>query len=157
MKDGLTIAADRLGSLLNLSPTVTGVALQKLADEKLIEVPAQQPLVLLPLVATTDAAEAYALAVVSEINRLTGRHFKVTAETVTRAKALLRARIKVDTTLAVVRFKAGTWGKDPKMAEYIQPSTLMRLSKVKEYIGQMEAGPARVNGGGETFKQLGDD
>ncbi len=114
-------------------------------------------LALLPVVATTDAAKGYAEVVVDLINSLTGRHFKVTAETVTRAKALLRARIKVDRMLAIVRFVAGKWSPDPKMAEYVQPSTLMRVSNAKKYGEAMDAGPARVGGGTAGFKMLGDE
>ena len=123
----------------------------------LVEDTAPQPLTLLPIVATTDAAKLYAQAVVDLINSLTGRHFKVTAETVTRAKALLRAKVKVDRMLAIVRFMAGKWSPDPKMAEYVQPSTLMRVSNAKKYGEMMDAGPARVRGGGGDFKMLGEE
>ena len=136
---------------------IDGASLRAIADELECGLPDLQPLTLLPIVATSDAAKLYAQAVVDLINSLTGRHFKVTAETVTRAKALLRAKVKVDRMLAIVRFMAGKWSPDPKMAEYVQPSTLMRVSNAKKYGEMMDAGPARVRGGGGDFKMLGEE
>lgn len=122
-----------------------------------LDQPQPTPTLILPIVATSDAAHLYAKAVVDLINDLTGRYFKVTAETVTRAKALLRARIKVDRMLAIVRFMAGKWSPDPKMREYVQPSTLMRVSNAKKYGEAMDAGPARGVGATAGFKMLGDE
>lgn len=147
----LDIVARRLASMLGLgtSHAIVGAKLRTLEAEGYIVIQPQTPtLELIPaIVPSTDAAEVYAKAVVDTINTLTGRHFRVTAETVTRAKALMRARIKVETMVEVVKFKAAAWSSKPDMAQYIQPSTLMRLSKAKEYLAQMEAGPVKVGRG----------
>lgn len=147
----LAIASSALAGILGMPQADCADALCALEKLGYLVIQPQTPLVLIPVVVTTDAAELYAQAVVVEINRLTGRHFRVTEETITRAKALMRARIKVETMVAVVTFMHGKWAHKPDMAEYVQPSTLMRLSKAKQYIEQMEAGPVRT-GRGETHQ-----
>jgi len=149
-------ATCRLAVFLDAPEHLVGAGLDALVAEGYIAILPRQE-ALLPIVATTDAAKGYAQAVVDLINSLTGRHFKVTAETVTRAKALIRARIKVDRMLAIVRFMASKWSPDPKMREYVQPSTLMRVSNAKKYGEAMDAGPARGGGATAGFKMLGDE
>lgn len=145
--DDVLRAAMRLTALLHDEAHSPKGALLALEAEGHITITAPTALTLVPVVATTDAATVYATAVVTAINQATGRSFKVTAETVTRAKALIRAKIKAEAMLAVVKLKAAKWGSDPKMVEYIQPSTLMRVGNAKKYIEAMEAGPARVRSG----------
>jgi len=141
--DDVLRAAMRLTALLHDEAHSPKGALLALETEGYITINAPAALTLVP--ATPDAATAYATAVVTAINQATGRSFRVTAETVTRAKALIRAKIKVETMLAVVKAKHADWGGKAEMVAYIQPSTLMRVSKAKQYIEALEAGPAKVS------------
>lgn len=108
------------------------------------------------LPAPTDTAQAFAQAVIAEVNRLSGRSFRVGEESIKQAKALIRGRVTVETMLAMVRFMAEKWLPKPEMADNVRPSTLMRLSNAKRYIDEMEAGPVRARGAAPTFKTLGD-
>lgn len=155
-EDDLLAAAYRMSSETEWSVTACADALRVLVAEGHITITKPAALTLIPVVATTTAAEVYAVAVVTEINRLTGRKFKVTAETITRAKALMRAKVPAETMLAVVKFMHGKWGAKPDMAEYVQPSTLMRVSNARKYIEMMEAGPVRGQAA-QTFSTFGND
>ena len=107
------------------------------------------------LVATAEF-DPFASAVIAEINHLSGRKFQVTDETIKQAKALIRAKVTIETMLAMVAFMAGKWLPKPEMADNVRPSTLMRLSNAKRYIAEMEAGPVRSHASAPTFKTLGD-
>ncbi len=152
--------ARRLSELVDDNGHVAGVyemALNTLATEGYIAILPRQPTleIVASVVATTDAAKAYATAVIDEINRLTNRKFKLCESTIKQAKSLMRARIKLETMLAMVAFMFGKWGGKPDMVDYVQPSTLMRLTSAKKYIGMMEAGPARAASAADGFSPWG--
>ncbi len=152
-------AAERLAAHLDAPVDLMDEALRVMEAEGYIAVLPRQPTleaVVPVLTATTDKAEAYAAAVIAEINRLTGRSFKLATEAVKQAKALIRAKVAIGQMLAMVRFMAGKWLSKSEMAEYVQPSTLMRPSNAKKYIAMMEAGPVR-SAARREFKQLGED
>jgi len=155
-RDDMLRASMRLAALLRDSTITAESALLTLEAEGHITITTPAALTLVPVVATTDAATVYATAVVTAINQASGRAFKVTAETITRAKALIRAKIKAETMVAVVKAKHAEWGSKPEMVQYIQPSTLMRVGNAKKYIEQLEAGPARVRPTGPAFRGFGE-
>lgn len=152
-------AAVRLAAILGAPADLMDEALSLLVAEGYIAIlPRQATLdVVAPvLVATTEKAGAYATACVAEINRLTGRKFKVTDEVVKQAKTLLRGKVPLEKALEAIRFKHAEWFKKPDMVQYVQPSTLLRLSNMKTYLAQMEAGPAKTRPTQPVFRQLGD-
>lgn len=149
----LVTAATRLAILTSVPGAVAIEALRTLAAEGFVTVlPVQSALV--PAEPAVNAYH-YASKVVLLINELTGRRFKVGDQDKTRAQALIRAKVPLTTMLAMVEYMHGLWSKDPKMVEYIQPSTLMRLTKARDYIAKMEAGPARPSAVA-GFRRLGD-
>ena len=149
----------RLAVFMDCDPNLADAAIRALESEGYITILPRQPTleaVAPVLVATTDTAKAFASDVLAEINRQTGRHFKLTDETVKQAKALIRAKVTIESMLAMVAFMAGKWLPKPEMADNVRPSTLMRLSNAKRYIAEMEAGPVRSHASAPTFKTLGD-
>ena len=161
MSDPLTDAAARLAEYLDgkVSGSLAASILLLLQEEGYIAILPRQPTleaVVPVLVATTDKAKAFASAVIDAINHLSGRKFQVTDETVKQAKALIRAKVTIESMLAMVAFMAGKWLPKPEMADNVRPSTLMRLSNAKRYIAEMEAGPVRSHASAPTFKTLGD-
>lgn len=154
-------AVERLAGFLagEVPEVVLMHALMALEAEGYIAILPRQPTleaVTPVLPAPTDKAQAFAAAVIVEINRLSGRSFRVGEESIKQAKALIRAKVTVETMLAMVRFMAEKWLPKPEMADNVRPSTLMRLSNAKRYIADMEAGPVRSHASAPTFKTLGD-
>jgi uncharacterized phage protein (TIGR02220 family) len=153
-------AAERLAEILAAPVDIMADALRQLeADGYIAVLPQQTTLEAVTpfLVATTDRATLLAEAAVGEINRLTGRSFKVTPEVVRQAKALIRVKATTEVVLAVIRAKHVEWSKDPERAIYLQPSTLLRLSNFQRYRAALEAGPVRTAHSKPAFRKLGED
>lgn len=92
-----------------------------------------------------DRARELAEAGCAEINRLTGRspgYSPTNAETLKLCGALAKAGFTVEQVVRVVRSKA-EWLSDDKMARYFRPATLFALAKFRNYLEDLEAGPAR--------------
>ena len=51
--------------------------------------------------------------------------------------ARLKEGATVDQVKAVIDAKVAQWGKDPKMSEYLRPSTLFNATKFNDYLGQL--------------------
>lgn len=152
------VAADRLAAILGAPAGLMEEALLALEADGLISFPPEQlelggPVVL----ATTDRAMAMAEAAVAEINRLTGRFFRVTPDVVKQAKAIIKTKATAELVLAVIRAKHAEWSTKPDMLPYLQPSTILRLSNFQKYRAALEAGPVKVNGTKPTFRRLGED
>lgn len=89
-----------------------------------------------------------AKAVLAHLNARTGRAYKAAAGTLAPIVARLRDGATVAECRAVVDGRVAKWGADPKMAEYLRPSTLFRPSHFDEYLAAarpaVAAAPAAV-------------
>lgn len=91
------------------------------------------------------SASALALAVVTELNRLTGKNYSPTSEGALKDCRVL-AKDKNPPTpeqgIAVVQAKHHEWGRDPKMSKQLKPSVLLRPSNFRKYLEEdVAAGP----------------
>lgn len=79
-------------------------------------------------------ARRIAALIIDKLNREAGRSFQVREPTVKLVKGLLaKGYTERDMRLVIVN-RCEAWLKDPKMCQYLQPSTLFRLSKFGEYL-----------------------
>lgn len=78
-----------------------------------------------PIAPQSDGQASVITEVVSYLNEKLGTRYKTTTES---TRKLINARLKEGFTLddfkAVIDAKHAQWGNDPKMAEYLRPSTL---------------------------------
>ncbi len=87
----------------------------------------------------TDPHEPNELAsqAIDYLNQKTGRRY----EAVEANLKLVRARLREGHTLSIIRqvvdHKCEQWSKDPKMREYLRPSTLFNAEKFNQYVGQL--------------------
>ena len=95
-----------------------------------------------PLSVAEDDAEFGAEAL-AEFNRITGQTVQSLSPSVWSSLARIRqsGRTMADVT-AVVQSKLEEWGDDPKMAQYIRPSTLFG-QRFEEYLGAATAAQER--------------
>jgi uncharacterized phage protein (TIGR02220 family) len=86
------------------------------------------------------ALRASTSRVIGELNKLTGKNFKCTADS---NLELINARLGEGYTeadlLSVVRDRVRRWKDDEKMSEYLRPGTLFRKSKFADYVGEAGA------------------
>jgi uncharacterized phage protein (TIGR02220 family) len=77
--------------------------------------------------------------VIEDLNELTGRHYRLSQESL----ALIRARMSAGATVgdfkAVHRAMCARWLEDPKMRDYLRPSTLYRAGHFDEYLALYES------------------
>jgi len=89
--------------------------------------------------------------VVGYLNEKTGSKFPPKAD---KTQELIRILWKKGYTLEqfreVIDIKTKDWKGDPKMEQYLRPSTLFRKSKFEEYIGQAPKGKTML----ETLKEI---
>ena len=75
--------------------------------------------------------------IVGHLNERTGKSFKPTSEATRKA---IRARFAegytLDDFLRVIDTKAAEWMGDPKMEQYLRPSTLFRPANFENYLNQ---------------------
>ncbi len=72
--------------------------------------------------------------VVEDLNKVTGRRYTLTQETLALIKARMCAGFDVDDFKMVHKGRAAVWLEDAKMREYLRPSTLYRGSRFEEYL-----------------------
>lgn len=76
------------------------------------------------------------------LSELTGRKYNpTTAAHAQRVVALLRQSYTEQQLLAVVEHRVRKWSPDPKMREYLRPSTLFGQQKFPEYLAEAEGRP----------------
>ena len=72
---------------------------------------------------------------VAYLNQRTGRRFSdSTAETVRMVNARAAEGHGIEDFKAVIDDRVREWGDDPRMAQYLRPSTLFRASRFPEYL-----------------------
>ena len=82
----------------------------------------------------TDIAEAQ--DVLEHLNRKARRQYQPVESNL----KLIRARLKehgADRLKAMIDDRVSRWGSNPKMVEYLRPSTLFNASKCADYVGQL--------------------
>ncbi len=95
-----------------------------------------------PKPATSSEQTAIVHRVLGRLSELTGRTYRpTTQEHAKRVLGLLRKGHSEGELLAVVEHKYRQWGDDPKMCEYLRPSTLFGPQKFAEYLPAATATP----------------
>jgi uncharacterized phage protein (TIGR02220 family) len=88
-----------------------------------------------------DPIRAFAEAAVGALNLATGHAYRADSEAVLKsARTLVAKRFTPADAIAVVEAKVAAWRHDPKMAEYLRPTTLLRPSNFAAYIDDLRAG-----------------
>jgi uncharacterized phage protein (TIGR02220 family) len=98
-------------------------------------------LALVPAHPKADPVRAFAEAAVTALNRETGHTYRADSEAVLKsARQLVAKRFTPADAIAVVEAKVAAWRHDPKMAEYLRPTTLLRPSNFAAYVDDLRAG-----------------
>lgn len=71
-----------------------------------------------------DGSTQDAHKILDYLNSESGKHFRYTPANVQPIKARLKEGFTFDDFRLVIDYKTYTWGKDPKMSEYVRPLTL---------------------------------
>lgn len=102
-----------------------------------------------------DAAEAK--EILDHLNTATGSSYRHVESNLKLVRDRLKSGATLEQCKAVIDAKVGQWGNDPKMAEYLRPTTLFRASNFEQYLGQLEqlssanAAVAAIAADGATF------
>ena len=62
--------------------------------------------------------------VIDYLNKESGKHFRYTKSNFRNIEARFKEGFTFDDFRLVIDYKSNTWGNDPKMSEYVRPSTL---------------------------------
>lgn len=90
-----------------------------------------------------EADAEFGAAALAEFNRITGQAVQSLAPSVWSSLARIRASGRtIDDVTAVVESKLEEWGSNPKMAQYVRPSTLFG-QRFEEYLGAAKAAQER--------------
>ncbi len=73
-----------------------------------------------------------AQSVVDDLNKRTGRNYRLTESAKTKIRAILTSGYSVQDFYKVHEVMMRRWSDDPKMRDYLRPSTLWQLSKFDE-------------------------
>lgn len=95
--------------------------------------------------------------VIEHLNAATGSSYRPVESNLKLVRDRLKSGATVEQCKAVIDAKVGQWGNDPKMAEYLRPTTLFRASNFEQYLGQLaqqssaNAAEAAIAADGATF------
>jgi uncharacterized phage protein (TIGR02220 family) len=92
-----------------------------------------------------DTSVEDAKAAVAHLNQQAGRnytHSKASDPGVKSARAILKDH-SLDQVKAVIDGRVTAWASDPKMCQFLTPSTIFRPAKFADYLGQLGCQPAR--------------
>lgn len=82
------------------------------------------------------------------LNEKTASAYRPVESNLQLIRARLASGVTAEQVQEVIDAKVAKWGRDPKMQEYLRPTTLFRASNFEQYLGQLgrpalvEAGPA---------------
>lgn len=82
--------------------------------------------------------------IVAYLNEKTGKHFQAKGETAKHINARLNDGYTVDDFKKVIDKKSRKWKDDPKMCQFLRPSTLFAPSHFDEYLNEPDAVPTLV-------------
>jgi len=95
------------------------------------------------------------LKVLVKMNELLGAKYKPSAKThIQNISARLTDGHSVEDLILVVEHKHKEWGNDPKMAQYLRPSTLFQLGKFQGYLTAAKTTPT---GQHRNINEIGND
>ena len=83
--------------------------------------------------------------IVHYLNEKTGKHFQAKGETIKYINGRLNDGYTVDDFKKVIDKKSRKWKDDPKMYEFLRPSTLFAPSHFDEYLNEPEEAPKEIN------------
>lgn len=84
--------------------------------------------------------KAVAREVLAYLNQKTGRAYRPVAANLNLITARIRDGTSLEALKTVIDVKTGQWLDDPKMADYLRPSTLFNRTKYEQYLGQLKSG-----------------
>ena len=92
------------------------------------------------------------------LNEQTGHHYRSAKPNLALITSCLASGATAEQVRAVIDAKVAEWKADPKMRQYLRPSTLFRASNFEQYLGQVqngqggeEAPPGGLGTRGEDF------
>lgn len=80
---------------------------------------------------------AEATQVLEFLNMKTGKAFRMVDSNLKPIESILKSGVSLQDMKTTTARKINDWSKDPKMAEYLRPSTLYRRSNFEQYLGQV--------------------
>ena len=89
---------------------------------------------------SSSAVRSAATSFITHLNELTGKRYRVCDSVIRDVRARLADGYSEADLLAVADNMAAKWLGDPKMAQYVQPSTLLRASKFDGYLNSTSNG-----------------
>lgn len=97
--------------------------------------------------AAKPAADDRVKQVIDLLNSLTGSKYRASTKShASHVSGRLNEGHSVDDLMAVVKFKAGEWLHDPKMAQYLRPETLFQAGKFNGYLTAARAAQGPMAG-----------
>jgi uncharacterized phage protein (TIGR02220 family) len=85
-----------------------------------------------------------AAEVIHYLNSKANRNFEFVPANTKLIVARIREGASLEQLKAVVDVKVREWSNDPKMSGYLRPATLFNAEKFGQYVGALEAAPARA-------------
>lgn len=82
--------------------------------------------------------------IVTYLNEKTGKHFQAKGETAKHINARLNDGYTVDDFKKVIDKKSRKWKDDPKMYQFLRPSTLFAPSHFDEYLNEPDEAPKEI-------------
>ena len=83
--------------------------------------------------------------VLDYLNRKTKRAYRSVPANLNLIEARIRDGTSIDQLKTIIDAKTAQWLDDPKMVDYLRPSTLFNRTKCEQYLGQIQSGSG--NGG----------
>lgn len=84
---------------------------------------------------TVSEEKEIATRIIDHLNQATGSNYRATSkDTLSAISARLKDGFTEDDFYRVIDGRVMAWGSDPKMVQYLRPSTLFRPSKFEEYL-----------------------
>lgn len=85
----------------------------------------------------TESLQQQSVAVLSYLNRVTGRNYRPVPATIKPIIARLKEGFTLGDCMDVIDVKNAQWGKDPKMQGYLRPKTLFGAENFANYHGEI--------------------
>jgi uncharacterized phage protein (TIGR02220 family) len=91
--------------------------------------------------ASASASSSKLDKILKYLNERTGKHFSGSKEAIALINGRLGEGRTLDDFIRVIDIKAAKWENDPKMRDFLRPSTLFRSGHFEEYLNEA---PARI-------------
>lgn len=87
----------------------------------------------------SEIRKKQAIEILDYLNDLTSRKYRPIKSNLSKIESLLKDDYSVQDIKEVIEVKVFEWMKSPKMSQYLNPTTLFRLSNFDKYINQVTA------------------